>query len=120
MAVALPPLAPLSDQLFALGRPRRDPAMPLQWLPETRGERRRRRRLLRACDALLLRLEDHNAQHGGDAPAPFVVTRAYALLGGRPGEAWARTVPSGAELHAAVLDLQDAWMRTEVLPGDPA
>lgn len=83
----------------------------LAWLTEPAPVRRLRRRALERIDRLLFDIEEFNWYADPADPAPADLVRTYHVLrhGTLPDEV-ARN-PSGAELHAAALRLEELFMR---------
>ena len=76
----------------------------LAWQTASREDLRR----LTYLDRLLLVIEEHNLAESPRAPAPAEYVTWYHRAGGEL--VWGRR-PSGGTLHAAVLDLEERFLR---------
>lgn len=79
----------------------------LEWRPASGDDLRR----LANLDRLLMHIESHNLSANSRAPAPLDLVAWYHRAGGEL--VWGRR-PSGADLHAAVLDLEERFLRTPI------
>jgi hypothetical protein len=81
----------------------------LTWPTESEAEKCRRQRALDAIDKLLDDVEMFNLYRGSEFSPPVRLISRYRLLGGV--RTWAGVWPTGGDLHAALLGLEESFVR---------